>query len=425
MAKNSPLLTGIDIGSSSVRIVVGQTIERDHGVLDLTILGAVEIPAMGISKGSVTSIDDAVASVSKCLENAERMTGQPIGSAWIGIGGTHIIAQESKGVVGVARADGEIREEDVDRAIEAARTVATPSNHDILHVIPKSFTVDGQRGVKDPVGMTGIRMEVDAFIVQGLTSQIKNIMKAVYRTQLNIDDLVFSIIATGDAVLTAKQKELGAIVVNIGAHTTSVVVYEEGDMMHVTVLPIGADHITSDIAIALRTSIDVAEKIKLNEGVAMSSMAEQGRKVRVADYGAFGDESCTHQFLADVIYARCEELFEKVDEELEKIDRSGLLPGGVFLTGGGAKLHGIGEVAKKVLRLPVTIATPIGISSSVEQVSDTAFTTAIGLVKWAQEIRDTGGGKSGGGGIGEFFSGLNGVDKISGGFKKLFKGILP
>ncbi|HBU27761.1 TPA: cell division protein FtsA [Candidatus Uhrbacteria bacterium] len=416
----SPLLTGVDIGSSMIRIVVGQRVQKEHGVSDITVLGAVEIPSQGISKGSVTSIDDAVASISKCLEHAERMTGQPLQSAWVGIGGTHIIAQESKGVIGVARSDGEIREEDVDRAIEAARTVATPSNHEILHVIPKSFTVDGQRGVKDPVGMTGIRLEVDALIIQGLTSQIKNVTKAVYRTGLNIDDLVFSILATGEAVLSQKQKELGSVVINVGAQTTSVIVYEEGDVLHVAVLQIGADHITSDIAIGLRTSIDVAEQIKLTYGTALKAHTDRSKKILVSEFGALGDESCTHQFLAEIIHARAEELFEKVDEELVKIDRSGLLPAGVFLTGGGAKLAGMTEVAKDVLRLPVTYGTPIGVSSAVEQVHDVGFTTAIGLIKWAQEIE---GSKNGS--IGGIVDRLKNMDQLGNMVKGWVKGLMP
>ncbi|MBI2476912.1 cell division protein FtsA, partial [Candidatus Uhrbacteria bacterium] len=313
MAQGS-LIAGIDIGSSRMRMVVGQTVTRERGIFDLTILGAVEVASSGISKGSITSIDDAVASISKCLEFAERMTGQSIASAWVGIGGAHIHAQESKGVVGVARSDGEIREEDVDRSIEAARTVATPTNHEILHVIPKSFTVDGQRGVKDPVGMTGIRLEVDTLIVQGLTSQIKNVTKAVFRTGLNIDDLVFSILATGEAVLSPKQKELGSVVINIGAQTTSVIVYEEGDIISVNVLPLGADHITNDIAIALRSSIEIAEKVKLKYGTASPSHVEKGLKISVSDFGALGDETCTHVFLTNVIRARVEEIFELIDE---------------------------------------------------------------------------------------------------------------
>ena len=417
----SPLLTGIDIGSSAVRIVVGQSVQRDHGVQDLTILGAVEVPSQGISKGSVTSIDDAVASISKCLEHAERMTGHPIQSAWVGIGGTHIIAQESKGVIGVARNDGEVREEDVERAIEAARTVATPSNHEILHVIPKTFTVDGQRGVKDPVGMTGIRLEVDALIVQGRTSQIKNLTKGVYRTGLNIDDLVFSILATGESVLSAKQKELGSVVINIGAQTTSLIVYEEGDVVHVAVLPIGADHITSDIAIALRTSIDIAEQIKRKYGAATKALAQKGKKISIAEFGAVGDETCTHAFLTEVIHARSEELFEKIDEELAKIDRSGLLPAGAFLAGGGAKLPGMADVAKDVLRLPVTMGTPLGVGSSVEQVNDVAFSTAVGLVKWAQDIQAHEGGQA----FSKLLGSFKRVDQLGDVVKGWVKGLMP
>ena len=402
-----------------VRIVVGQRQGGDRAG-GLSILGAVEVPSQGISKGSVTSIDDAVASISKCLEHAERMTGQPIQSAWVGIGGTHIIAQESKGVVGVARSDGEIREEDVERAIQAARTVATPSNHEILHVIPKTFTVDGQRGVKDPVGMTGIRLEVDALIIQGLTSQIKNVTKAVYRTGLNIDDLVFSILATGEAVLSQKQRELGSVVVNIGAQTTSVIVYEEGDVVHVAVLPLGADHITSDIAIGLRTSIDVAEKIKLAYGTALVSRAERGRKIAVSEFGALGEETCTHAFLAEVIHARAEEMFEKVDEELAKIDRSGLLPGGAFLTGGGAKLPGMLDVAKQVLRLPVAPGNPLGVSSAVPQVNDVGFATAIGLMKWAEED-----GAHRRGSVAQFMNRIKSVNQVGDWLKGLVKGLMP
>ncbi len=417
---NDSLITGLDIGSSRIRMVVGQSVVRDRGVRDLTILGAVEVPAHGISKGSITSIDDAVASISKCLEHAERMTGQPISTVWAGIGGTHINAQESKGVVGVSRSDGEIREEDVDRAIEAARTVATPTNHEMLHVIPKSFIVDGQRGVKDPVGMNGIRLEVDTLIVQGLTSQIKNVTKAVFRTGLNIDDLVISILATGEAVLSPKQKELGSVVINIGAQTTGMIVYEEGDVVSVNMIPVGADHITNDVAIALRSSIDVAEKIKLKHGTASTSRVEKGKKIAVSDFGALGDETCTHAFLTNVIKARVEEIFELVDERLAAIDRSGLLPAGAFLTGGGAKLPGIEEVAKDVLRLPVTPGTTLGISAAVEQVNDVAFSTAIGLVKWAQDLQSQHGG-----GFSGVFGKMKGVDKLGGVVKGWFRELMP
>ncbi|MBI4713881.1 cell division protein FtsA, partial [Candidatus Uhrbacteria bacterium] len=257
------IYAGLDVGSHAVRVAVGKLVPSSDGKEQMHIIGAVEVPSSGVNKGTITNLEDAVSSVSRALEQAERITGVPINSAWVGISGGHIISQESRGVIGVGRSDGEIREEDVERAIEAARTVATPTNYEIIHVIPKSFIVDGQRGVKDPVGMNGIRLEVDALIIQGLGSQIKNLTKAVYRTGLNIEDLVFSILATAEAVVSDRQKELGVCVVNIGASTTSLVVYEEGDVLHTSVLPIGSDHITSDIALGLRTSIDVAEQVKL------------------------------------------------------------------------------------------------------------------------------------------------------------------
>ena len=203
------IFTGLDVGTYAIRVAVGRLVPSPEGGEQIHIIGAVEVPSAGVSKGTITNLEDAVSSISRALEQAERITGVPLSKAWVGINGSHILSQESRGVIGVGRSDGEIRDEDVERSIEAARTVATPTNYEIIHVIPKSFTVDGQRGVKDPVGMNGIRLEVDAIIIQGLGSQIKNLTKAVYRTGLDIEDLVFSILATADAVVSERQKELG------------------------------------------------------------------------------------------------------------------------------------------------------------------------------------------------------------------------
>jgi cell division protein FtsA len=335
-----------------------------------------------VNKGNVTSIEDAVTSISRALEQAERLTGLPMGRAWVGINGTHINCQESRGVIPVARGDNEIREDDIDRAIEAARTVAVPANSEILHVLPRGFTLDGQRGIKDPVGMTGVRLEVDALIIQGQTTQIKNIAKAIHRTGIDIDDMVLSILATSDAVITAKQKDLGVAVVNIGASTTGLIVFEEGDVLHAAVLPIGAAHITSDIAIGLRTSIEVAEKAKLRYASAAPEEINKKEEINLADLGAVEEEIVGRRFIADIAEARVSEIFEKIDDELRKIGRSGMLPAGVVLTGGGARLHGIVEAAKKNLRLPASLGTPIGVTSVVERVNDPAMSTAIGLVIW-------------------------------------------
>ncbi|MFH1667766.1 MAG: cell division protein FtsA, partial [Candidatus Komeilibacteria bacterium] len=244
----SEIITGIDIGTSKVKIVSLQRL-ADGGV---QIIGAADNEMEGVTKGSIKSIEESVSSISECLEKAERMVGFPIENAVIGISGSHIMTQESKGVIAVAKANGEIQEDDVDRVIEAAQAVATPPNYEILHIIPRDFTVDSQEGIKDPIGMTGIRLEVNAQIILGLTAQIRNLTKCIYRTGVDIVDLVFSILANAESTLTKKQKELGVCLINIGAATTSMIVYEEGNILHTTVLPIGSNHVTNDIAIGLR-----------------------------------------------------------------------------------------------------------------------------------------------------------------------------
>ncbi len=408
------IVAGLDIGSTAIRLAVGQfvgTHEKIH------IIGSAEVPAEGISKGVISSIEDAVSSVSACLEKAERMVGMPVESAWVGISGSHIISQESHGVVAVARSDGEISEDDIARAIEAARTVATPQNYEILHVIPKSFTVDGQGGIKDPLGMTGVRLEVDTQIIQGLSSQIKNITKALYRPGLNIEDLVLSILATAEAVLTNRQKELGVVVVNIGGATTSLAVFEEGDILHTAVLPIGSDHITSDIAIGLRIPIDTAEKIKLEFGTALADNI--GKRDEI-DIGALeGKESnfVSKKYIAEITEARVEEIFDLIDHELKKIDRSGKLPAGAVLTGGGSKLADMIEAAKRRLRLPAALGQPLAVTSAIDKVNDPSFSTAIGLVVWGSQMQ----GQRGGGGLGKLLNFVPGIKGISGQFKKFFK----
>lgn len=415
------IITGLDVGSHAVRVAVGQLLAPNDQRARVHIIGAVEVPSSGISKGTVTNVEEAVSSISKALEQAERLTGLPIQRSWVGISGAHIHAQESKGVVGVARQDGEITESDVERAIEAARTVAMPTNYEILHVIPKSFTVDGQRGIKDPVGMNGIRLEVDAVIIQGLTSQIKTLTKCVYRTGLDIEDLVFSVLATAEAVLAPKQKELGVCVVNIGASTTGLVVFEEGDVLHTAVLPIGSDHITSDIAIGLRTSLDVAEQVKIRYGTVLPETVNKKEELNLADFGSPEPEFVGRRFVADVIEARVSELYEKIDRELAAIGRSGLLPAGVVLTGGGCKLPGMLEAAKQQLRLPASLGVALGATSVVDRVQDPSMSTAIGLVLWGQTIRQyvpTAGWR-------QMLSKLPSANHVVDGFKKWMKALRP
>ncbi|MBI4262060.1 cell division protein FtsA [Candidatus Uhrbacteria bacterium] len=382
------LITGLDVGSTSIRLVVGQVVaskQRDEEQ-QLQIIGAIDVPTEGIHRGSVTSIDDAVESLSSARDKAERLVGMPIDHVFVGISGPYIIAQPSKGVIAVSRADGEIQEEDIERVIEAAQAVATPPNYEILHVIPRSFTVDHQTGVKDPLGMTGVRLEVDAQIILGLSSHLKNITKAVYRTGVDIDDLVLSTFAAAESVLTKRQKELGVALVNIGGGTTSVAVFEEGDVLHVGTIPIGSGHITSDIAIGLRTSIEVAEELKREYGSATPEKIAKKDDITLEAFGEGEGNVVSRKHLAEIIQARLEELFDRIDKELKKVDRSGLLPAGVVLTGGGSKLQGIVDAAKQSLRLPATLGYPQEVTSALEKIHDPAFAVSLGLVLWGYAL---------------------------------------
>lgn len=382
------IITGLDIGSSSIRVVVGQKNPNDEKI---HILGASETEAEGVSKGVVTSIEEAVTAISSSLEKVERMTGLPVEKAFVGISGTHINSQDSHGVIAVAKADGEIKEEDVERVIEAAQAVATPPNYEILHVIPRSFTVDNQRGIKDPIGMTGIRLEVDAQIIQGLSSQIKNLTKCVYRTGVDIEDLVLGVLAASESCLSKRQKELGVALINLGASTTSLVVFEEGDVLHTKILPIGAGHITNDIAIGLRTSIDLAEKIKLEYGSATPSEINKRDEINLGELEGGENTVISKKQVAEIIEARLEEIFKMVDKEFQKIDRSGLLPAGVVITGGGAKLPDLVEVAKKEFRLPASVGVPRDFISAIDKINDPTYTTAMGLIFWGLGLKEKGG----------------------------------
>ncbi|HBV33581.1 TPA: cell division protein FtsA [Patescibacteria group bacterium] len=407
------LITGLDIGSTTIRAAVAQT----NGGSELHILGLAEVPSQGIHKGVVTSIEDAVSAISSVWERVERMTGTPVEHVWASINGSHILAQSSHGVIAVSKADGEIKEDDVDRVVEAAQAVATPPNYEILHVLPRSFVVDNQAGIKDPVGMTGVRLEVEAQIIEGQSAQIKNLTKCIYRTGVDIDDLVLAILANAEVVLTKRQKELGVVLVNLGGSTTSMLVFEEGDPLHTAILPVGSGHITNDIAIGLRTSIDLAERLKLEYGHAVSSDVGKREDIDLAEISP-EEGRVSRKQLAEIIEARLVEIFSLVNKELERIDRKGMLPAGVVLTGGGAKLPGVVEVAKREFKLPASLGYPVDVASPLEKVNDLSFTTAIGLARWGEEATR---GKSARGGFGRWSS----INHVAGRMKDWFKSLMP
>jgi len=414
------IIAGLDIGSTSIRLVIGQRIPGIDGE-ELQIIGAVSVPTAGVSRGIVNSIEETTSSISACLEKAERLVGVPITRVWVGINDPHIKCERSKGVVAVGRSDGEIGENDVNRAIEAARALAVPVNYEILHVIPIKFSVDNQGDVKDPIGMNGIRLEVETLIVQGLSTQIKNLTKAIYRTGLEIEDLVLGPLAAAEAVLSSKQKELGVALVNLGSSTTSLAVYEERNLIHTAILPIGAEHITADIAIGLRCPINLAERIKREYGSAMpDNMDKNDDDIDVSELVKEEEVNddisiISRKYVSEIINARVDEIFEKVDNEFKKIDRSGMLPAGVIFVGGGACLDALVESAKKRLRLPAAIGQAKNINVVIDKVKNPEFLTALGLVIWGSHTE----GESDGG---KFSKSLGGILSKT---KGLFSKIMP
>lgn len=408
------LIVGLDLGSNTIRVAVGQKSVKDDR---LQVIGIGEAPSDGIRKGAIVDIEDAVGSLAKALEAAERMTGLPIESAFVAIGSSNIISEISKGVVAVSKADGEITPDDVARSIDAAQAVAVPGNQEILHIIPRSFSVDNQSGIKDPVGMNGIRLEVAAHIIKGAAAQLKNVTKVIYRAGVDIHDFVLAPLAAASSVLTKRQRELGVVLVDIGGGTTDVAVFEEGDLLHTNILPVGGEHITRDINLGLRTSIDVAEQVKKEYGYAVPQEIDSESKIDLAKLDPNEEEVISRRMVAKIINARLKEIFEMVDQELKKINKDGQLPAGVVLTGGTAKLPGIVDVAKDVLHLPVQIGFPKDYAQAIEKLDDPAFATVVGLVVWGADSQTS---------VGR--SGLPGISVVKDSVKNLrkwFKSFLP
>ena len=416
MTKRTHII-GLDVGSGSIRTVVGELSGTEENDLP-NILGVGIADATGIRKGNVVDVEDAVSSISNSLEKTERMTGVPINHALVSIGGSHITSEISKGVIAVSRADGEIGEDDVSRVIEAAQAVAVPPNHEILHVVPKQFIVDSQEGIKDPIGMSGVRLEVEAHVVMGATGFIRNLTKCVYRTGVDIDDLVLSPLAAADAVLDKRQKELGVTILDIGEGTTGIAVYEDGDLVHTSVIPVGAGHITNDIALELRTSVETAEKVKLEYGTALLEEVSERDKIDLSRLDETEEEIVSRYHVVEVIEARVSEIFSLVNKALREIDRAGKLPAGAVLVGGGAKLPGMTELAKKELKLPCQIGFPKEFPTVLESVNDPAFATAVGLIAWGMK-EEIGEKKSFG------FSGGSSVSDTIGKMRGWFKNLLP
>ncbi len=381
MTKGNTII-GLDVGSSNVRVVILQKFEEEEKP---RVMGAGQSPSYGIRRGIVADVEETVKAIGEAVKNAERTSGIPISRVIAGVGGNHIKYQESQGVVAIGKADGEITGDDIMRSLTAAETISLPSNTEIIHVIPRNFAVDDQKDIKDPLGMNGIRLEVNAMLILGSTPVVKNLSKCIYQSGVEVDDMVFNALAAAKASLSKRQKELGTILIDIGGGTTSFAVYEEGDLVQVGVVPVGGGHITNDIAIGLRTSIDVAEKVKINYGSALPHEIGKKDQINLAEIDQNEEGEASRHHVAEIIEARLEEIFTMVDKELRKTDRSGMLPAGAIIVGGGAKLPGVVDLAKKILRLPAQTGFPLELGGIVDRVDEPGYVTAVGLALWGIE----------------------------------------
>lgn len=373
-----PVAVGLDIGSANVRCVVGLQ-EADSPAP--SIIGVGVAPTTGVRRGNITDIEETVSAITAAIDEAERVAGINVARASIGINGSHILSVGSHGIVAVGTTSREITTDDVSRAQEAATVMQLPPNREIVQASARKYIIDGQEDIKDPVGMNGLRLEVDSCLITAATPFIKNISRSVNQAGLGIDNYVINPLAAATTLVSKRDRELGCVLVDIGAGTTGMAVFEEEQLMHVAVIPIGSGHITNDLAIGLRTDVDTAEKVKL-EHVDASPSTKHSRKeseIKVKDLSGESIE-VSRRDIADIAQARLDEIFDQVDKELKKIKRDGMLPGGVILCGGGSKLKNIDQYVKYALRLPARVEKPEGFSGIVDKISDPSYGVAIGLM---------------------------------------------
>jgi len=390
---DAKIVVGIDIGSAKIVTLIAKVDEEQA----VNVLGVSEVKSTGIKKGQIVAIEEAVGAINNSLESSERMAGYSASKVIVSIGGSHIESQNSRGVVAVAQPEGEITQTDVTRVIDAAKAVSFPTSREIIHVLPRSYIVDGQEGIKAPVGMTGVRLEVETHLITAGTTSLKNLEKALSEVGVDVVGMVFNGYASSLAVLSDTEKELGVVLVDIGSGTTDISIYVDGAVAHSSVLPIGARHITNDLAIGLRISLESAEKLKLFLTSPRKQADEEG-STRFSDELDLSSlalpeelKKVSYKTLVEgIIRPRLNEIFTMVGLELKKSGWGGQTPAGLVITGGGAKTVGIVDAAKRSLAMPVRVGIPTGLRGIIDEVQDPAFATAVGLILYgAKEMPAT------------------------------------
>lgn len=391
------MLVGLDIGTSKIVAIVAEVLEEDR----LNIIGMGQVPSRGMKRGMVVNIESTVQAIQRALEEAQLMADCKINEVYTGIAGSHIKGVNSHGMVAIK--DREVTQADIDRVIETARAVSIPPDHEVLHILTQEFSIDGQEGVREPLGMSGVRLEAKVHIVTGAISAAQNVSKCVRRCGLEVSDLVLQPMASASAVLSEDEKELGVCLIDIGGGTTDIAVLVNGAIRHTAVIPIAGDQITNDIAMALRTPTKEAEDIKIQHGVALVGMADPAQMIEVPGVGERGPRQMSRATLAEVIEPRVEELFQLVQQELR---RSGFeeMSTGIVITGGASLMPGMVELAEEVFHLPVRIGVPKYVGGLAEVVKNPRFSTGVGLLLYGKDQMTPGvGQKVETAGVGQMF----------------------
>ncbi len=376
MPKNG-YIVGLDIGTKKIAAIIGEITENKK----IEIIGIGTSESRGLRKGVVVNLDATVDAIKKAQEEAELMAGVEINSAFIGLSGAHIKSFNSRGVIAVSGRNREITREDIKRVIDQSKAVSIPPDREIIHIIPQEFIVDEQDGIKDPLGMSGIKLEVNVHIVTGATTSVQNLRTCISRAGIEIEQIILNQIATSTSTLTHDEMELGVGLIDIGGGTTEIAIFERGSLWYTSVIPIGGDNFTNDIAVGLRAPIPEAEKIKKKFGCVTSPLVEEQETIEVPSVGkGKKPRVLSRQLLADIIHPRAEEIFRLVDNDIKRMGYEKSLNSGIVLTGGTALLEGLEEVAEEIFDLPARRGDPMGIGGLVDRVSTPDFATSVGLI---------------------------------------------
>ncbi len=372
------IVTGLDIGTTKIAAVIaGLSAEGE-----LTILGIGEKPSYGLKGGNLVDLEATVAGIQAAVEQAEQMAGVSVRGVYAGVAGDHIQSTNSRGVIAISGRESEVSPEDVERVVEAARTVAIPSNRDILHVIPQEFVVDDQTGIRDPIGMSGVRLEAEVHIITASSTAVRNVAKAITRAGYRADGLVAEPMASAWSVLEEDERRLGVILLDIGAGTTDVVVYFDNSVHHSAVITMGGAQITNDIAIGLRTPLDAAEDIKTSQGCAMAALVGRNETLEIPGVGGRVARSVSRHVLAAIIEPRVEEILTMARSEVDRLQGMDILAAGIVVTGGTAALRGVAEMAEHVFEMPVRVGVPLGVGAMGDLAVDPRYATSVGLVRF-------------------------------------------